>query len=434
MPAPSLHAYRLRFQAYCPSFFFYFFSKRLVKDETLSKIAIILLITSVPFLLYIRQARYYALLPLATIWMMYSYLNLLENKKGSSILFVVSSAMLFYSNYLVFIGTLIGMVLYHIGIEYKNYDRKRIKRFVVALGGAFLAAFPWLFYTNVGGKGKLAPQLLMADFPSPEIITLIFNLSYFFVPIIFLPLIYVTLRKQKELYLSLFVISSVIFSLILTWPNTRYVIGIIPLLYLVLAFPVKCIYDRNKTLGVSIILLLVFTNIFSTIPMVALKITGISQNINFSDNLNFIDERSRIYSPFFDYLYTITHEFDMPIRGGVEYLKTYGNANDVVLTNFDPLTHAFYTNMKVINVNIDKSFYINNSDFSWEAPNWVLIYNDNPMKESYTENIVLKNYNSTSILYYSVTRGSLLDPIDRRRMLGNELNVTIYKKRQTISS
>jgi len=109
------------------------------------------------------------------------------------------------------------------------------------------------------------------------------------------------------------------------WMYFRYLIALVPLCCVLPALVIDRIMIFSKALAWSVMVLLIFTNVFSlTLPPYALRFD------------------------FLNYLYEITHDYDGPNEGIVTYLKTHGNQDQFVITNYGQLPIIFYTGMRAI--------------------------------------------------------------------------------------
>ncbi|MBM3262396.1 MAG: hypothetical protein FJY97_03085 [candidate division Zixibacteria bacterium] len=124
--------------------------RRLTPDFRVQALAPWLLTLSIPFLLYFRQSRYYALVILATLLLVWAYLGLGEKRRYAGIYFTLAAIALFHSHYVVCAGTLIGL-----GIHWLTVYRRHIPWTTVAWTGAvFLAGtVPWVLYAKFWTHG-----------------------------------------------------------------------------------------------------------------------------------------------------------------------------------------------------------------------------------------------------------------------------------------
>src|SRR5688572_17169999 len=80
-------------------------------DRLVALIAPLVLALSVPFLLYARQSRYYALVALATVWVLIFVVGVLRGGRRAAVGLGVALCVLFHANYLVFAGTVIALAV-----------------------------------------------------------------------------------------------------------------------------------------------------------------------------------------------------------------------------------------------------------------------------------------------------------------------------------
>ena len=125
---------------------FPFIVRRLTQDRWVQVVAPLLLMNFIPFLLYFRQCRYYGLVILCTLWMIWAYMRLAEGRRWSEAHLVLSSAALFHSHYVVCAGTLIGLGLHWLLV--------------------FRSAISWAVIgrTSLGFLGLTVPWILYAQF------------------------------------------------------------------------------------------------------------------------------------------------------------------------------------------------------------------------------------------------------------------------------
>jgi hypothetical protein len=145
---------------------------------------------------------------------------------------------------------------------------------------------------------------------------------------------WILLRRRSEraddpkefVVLPVLVVCATVLTLsVLPWTFFRYTIHLVPLVVLLLALLVWELWRRHRLLGLSLLLLLMFTNVLST-PL----------------------PPHRLRFDFLSFLYEITHDYDGPNEGIVEYLKEHGSEDQLVLTNYGQLPIIFYTNARAI--------------------------------------------------------------------------------------
>jgi hypothetical protein len=119
--------------------------KDITRNLQLSRCAAVLLLASVPFLLHVRQCRYYVLLILFTIVHLWGYVRLTRRDSHGTILFIVGGTGLFYSWYpqlaVSFLALSVHSFIYH-------RNAAVLRR--LAAGWAFIAgiSLPFFLYSR----------------------------------------------------------------------------------------------------------------------------------------------------------------------------------------------------------------------------------------------------------------------------------------------
>lgn len=124
--------------------------RRLTGDRWVQVVAPVLLMSFIPFILYFRQCRYYGLVILCSLWMIWAYMRLAEGRRGSEMHLVISSAALFHSHYVVCAGTLIGLGLHWLFVFRNTLSWSAIVR--TSLGFLVLTV-PWVLYAQFWTHG-----------------------------------------------------------------------------------------------------------------------------------------------------------------------------------------------------------------------------------------------------------------------------------------
>ena len=121
--------------------------RRITGDRSLARWTAFLLAVNVPFLLHMRQCRYYAPSVLFSLWAVLAYWRLLQNRRWAFAEMVVALSLLFHNNHGVFLPLLAGMALHLI---WKRPERRTLRRTAGAGVAALLLALPFLFYFHSG--------------------------------------------------------------------------------------------------------------------------------------------------------------------------------------------------------------------------------------------------------------------------------------------
>ena len=126
----------------------------LFADRTLAVLATTLLVLSVPFLLHVRQARYYALAILATIWVLYFFFELLRDRRFALLGLTLALTVLFHSSYLAFFATVAGLALAFVTVGFEAPAGLRlagagVATLVINLGSLAVFALGHVLFVSV---------------------------------------------------------------------------------------------------------------------------------------------------------------------------------------------------------------------------------------------------------------------------------------------
>lgn len=354
----------------------YFLSKRIFKNARPAwLLSLLLLSTSVPFLLQMRQCAYYSLVTFGTLWIIWSYLDLLEAKKYGFISFLFSSVFLILANHGFFLMVFLGCILHYIVFS----RRKDIKKYIIATNLISLPIFlavTWYF------KGFSHLEAL----PFAQILS---NVNYYIrtvnkyvLPYRFYVLIFVCifLIKRKKIIASMqkesvpwqgFYVFGCVFAVSLVLLGferhyfSRYIVNWIPLLTIIHAYIVARFFRWNKILGAVLLILIIFTNVLNTSGTYLLlkPIKPVLRDVFRvkKKEIDKIDKKAKIKSYFLDYIYEITHLYRGPIASIVTYLNKNAKSTDEFKTPYNVTGIMYYTGL------------VGSKDFSEETyPEWII--------------------------------------------------------------
>ena len=374
----------------------YLLSKRLFKKSSVVPLlSLALLVTSVPFLLQMRQCAYYSLVTFATLWIIWSYLDLLESGKKGPGLFLCSGIFFLLANHGIFIMVFLGILFHYIVFSRKKEIKKHIAVSGLFLGAAFVAV-AWYFK----GFSYLAPTATGQIYPNISYYIRAVNkyiLPYrFYLLVLFCLFIFkhkaviAFLKKEKDVWrkFSLFGSIFLVTLVVLAFERhrfLRYIVNLIPLLIIVHAYIISKFLKWNKYFGIFLISLVIFTNIPNESGFyIALKpLKGVLSNIFGvdKDDIDEIDKKALIKTNFVNYIYEVTHKYEGPIAAIVTYLNKNATKSDRFKTPYDVIGIMYYTGL------------VGSKDFSEESyPEWIILrsYWTPPAfyKSRYYENIV----------------------------------------------
>ena len=304
----------------------YYFGLSMWRSRRIGVLAAVTLMTCVPFLILVRQCRYYSMATFFFIAGLYAYHQMLQGRRYATTAFLVSGLLLFHSLY-IYLPALLCTAIVHSAI----YHRKHLKRVILLSVGLVVVNVPWIiFFASVvtvyhGQRNVLhAMWVQLRSFPI-MMVKHVFLHPAVLIPLLILAGVALVVRKLRlrdvvqpeKLVLALLAIGMTLLAFLPTsaLPYFRYLAPIIPLACLLAAVILDAAMKLHPAIGIAAIL--------------ASAILGNARG----------------------YIYEITHDFSGPVEGITAYLNAHGRPGDVVAVNHEPLPLMFYTNLRVINGN-----------------------------------------------------------------------------------
>jgi len=240
-------------------------ARRIYGSHKVAMGAMLLYVTCVPFLLHARQCRYYAILMLAQIWLIWSYQRILEGGRiRGGVQASLALAVQFYCNYMVIPGNLLGLGLASLLLCRRHPGL--IRTMAATVGGAALLAAPWLAYASTSRQLKGLDWLDAAGKAAFHIANI--NAHIFPLVLLLVPLVMMIRRREEPAphamtaLLWLLPASQVLCLSFLPFKYFRYATPMIPVIVLLGA---AILMTRLKPLWLGTLLLMItaFTNLFS---------------------------------------------------------------------------------------------------------------------------------------------------------------------------
>jgi 4-amino-4-deoxy-L-arabinose transferase-like glycosyltransferase len=383
----------------------YYFCKELWGDKRTAALAAILLLFLVPFLILSRQCRYYAPSAFFSLLGLYGYVRIIKDKKSSVIVLAVAAILLFHTQF-VFCVILLVSILFHAVI----FNRHKLIR-LLTLSAVIAVIFPWLIWVYNPDYRKVYPDI--CTFRSFTISLYFYfsslvknNLSLLLLLVPLIVVIFARRTKFKELLqkdvkiwanlllLLVYVIASLIILSLLSYaPFYRNLVALIPVLTVITAFILMLGINANKIIGTALVVILITT--------------GSLHN----------------------YLYEITHDYDGPIEGIVNYLNSNGSSDDMVAITYGDMPLKFYTKMRVI------GGLTGENPSPAKQANWVILRKyfasekDLEVKKYLVRNIQWDDYKGIMLNYPDIAFENREDPdMHYFRTVTDEDRVVIFHK------
>jgi 4-amino-4-deoxy-L-arabinose transferase-like glycosyltransferase len=121
--------------------------QRVRGDPELALSTMLLVATSLPFLLHARQCRYYGLVMFAMVWLLVGLWQLLERRRIGTLSIAGALTVLFYSNYVTVPGPVAALA----AAALLWREREGLLRGIaLGIAGFALLALPWVAYAGLG--------------------------------------------------------------------------------------------------------------------------------------------------------------------------------------------------------------------------------------------------------------------------------------------
>lgn len=323
----------------------YVLTQKLFQNKTISRISTTLLAFSVPFLLHMRQCHYYALLPFFTLCLIISYLNFIEQKRFSSAGIIISATLLFHSNYGAFISILGAIGLHYLIFHFK---RENINKVLLVVIPTCLLSLPFLIFMKpLSHVTKLTAENLrhQIEFYIRTINKYVFPIAFFAVVSTFryfkakdIPFSGLSGKKSKLWFIVLVIFAGIFLLIFVEQRIFRYMIHIVPLLYVLQGIILANWFKKSRLLTSVVLIILISSNFFNN---------------------------PKIKFPIYDFIWEISHDYDGPNEGIVEFLNANAKEGEQVKVPYADRPILFYTNGLLVE-------YEGNFEKNETFPEWII--------------------------------------------------------------
>ncbi|MBC7232640.1 MAG: hypothetical protein H5T68_05310 [Chloroflexi bacterium] len=344
--------------------FFHGFVSRWLKDGRTVRVATLLLLFCVPFILHLRQCRYYALVAFMTLVILDAYLRLRTEERWALPYFILAAVLLYHSHFGAFFPTMVALSMHFFLSKPRG---KMLYQFLLALAVIAVLVLPWAYFMRIWNRG----QLFLLDRFLAHLGQYFMFITVWIFPLILVPVLLVAwMRRSRNnglalnpaqstfcevagsvVLLNLFILSV---SAAFDWVFFRYILHLVPLLLVLLAIVVVLIMERHLILGAAMLGMLVTCNVLHILPY---TFSGI-KHINWqhlwpgSEAFGALQRRWAVAvyfrSDILMYAQQLTHSYEGPIEGLVHYLSQHAKPGETVVVNDEELPLMFYTNLRVL--------------------------------------------------------------------------------------
>jgi len=324
-----------------------FWISRKLFDRPTAIFATTLLITCVPFLLYVRQCRYYAFVILGTLMAAGSLLIPREHKKLFNLSLFLALLIIFHANYIAWFGIVFAISCW-VFIQ-RTFSTRSSTLTTLAL--SFAVNLPWFFlFKPLHEKtGEWSADIFLES--------LIFyaeSLNHYVAPFILLliiPLILWAGRKKMQetrlsglqkdsiLFFVLLIIFTIGFSLLGPARVFRYLVGIIPVVILLFALLFAKLWQKNRIISIALLGILIGSNFLNVFfyPMLSSVFPTASRHL-----------KSALSSPLLSYIQELAQPPQGTIKKIADYLNAHAAPHDFAIATYGDLPLMFYTKLRMI--------------------------------------------------------------------------------------
>jgi hypothetical protein len=342
----------------------YFLARGLFGDRRVALLAMAFLGTSVPFLLQVRQCRYYPIAILGTIWAVHFGAATVRRAGWRAPLGLAAAmTLVFHANYLTFaaLATALGATLWILGIDRAGWLR-------LFLAGALIAAVngPWLVFFDVAGKSArfagFNPDFLV------EYASLTLRYSF---PVAALAVFagLAALTRSREVLaewripvflalLPIFYIPVLCFGPLRFY---RYTANLLPVFAVLLAWLSVRAWSMQRVAGASFAALLLVSGVFYEVSALGSRYAGAYTKGGTFRGLDWA-------FPLGNFLYELAHPFEGAMGQVTEYLGANSRPGDRVYVSYGDLTARFYLGGREV-----RGGQTGESLAGWGPPEWVVV-------------------------------------------------------------
>ncbi|MBU0571442.1 MAG: glycosyltransferase family 39 protein [Candidatus Omnitrophica bacterium] len=326
----------------------YILAYRLTANRFIAGCSAFLMTFSIPYLLFMRQCRYYAPAVFLILLILIFYSKFLERRsRGPVVMFSSGLIALGYTVHGMFIPLFIAIGLHYLIFA---FDKKTFKKILPAGLIVIMAVLPWFMYS--GSASHMAVITPVRLWKNLEFQFRMVNKFIF--PILFFGIVYLiraVWKRKSRIYLTegekkavtlILAVSAVSITVFCFAQerNFRYLVYFIPLFAILEAMILLRLVNFSRVLFSLFILISISTGVF---------------NMGYPN----------YYLP--RYLCEITHDYDGPIEGITRFLNKNARAGDTVKIIYGDIPVMFYTDLKVDNSQIYDAGHM---------PEWIVFRRD----------------------------------------------------------
>lgn len=342
----------------------YLLGRRVFRDDRVALLSAALLALCVPFLLYVRQSRYYALAIFTAIWALVFFLDVLEGRRFAWAGLALSLSAMFHALTPMVLGTVVALAVSFLALE-----RRREAVGPLLRGGALALGLtlPWLAVYGLPWVPSVAPT-------SSNVLVAWAENVWFYLAAIdrrILPLLVpIALdgglgiargrralgdpaASNRPLLLLVFAVSYLLVVAVYPGSFLRYIVNLLPVFALLTAWLATRLWKVSPRGALVVLVLMVTTDTLHGWIVPA--------------DPPFRSFAAPVRSPLLSYLGEITSDDVGPIEGIVRYLKHAARPGQRLFITYGDLPLRFYTDLEIRGGQGCQSLS------GWPLPEWVIV-------------------------------------------------------------
>ncbi|MDD5628306.1 MAG: hypothetical protein PHU21_04530 [Elusimicrobia bacterium] len=318
----------------------YLLGLRLWSSLSAARWSAAVLLASVPFLLHVRQARWYALAFVFVTGMLLALPGLARGQKKSAALWGACAVLLFYTNHLVALGVMAAFI---------------VSAWAVLPGRAFWKTGAWtlacvlvLVLPGIWYHGLL-PQ--KSGMPLGYFRQLAFYGAAFLTFVLPLPMLLLAGQEawrpgggepgRAARFLLVFCAVYIAILSAGSWGMFRYLSVLLPVAAVLCGLALSALWQRRSAAAAAVFVLLAATDVLHSIPLQQLKAPGTKLADRFP-------AWGPVRFPWAGFLYELSHPLPSCDRTLREYLAAQAGPRDVVIASYGDFPLQYYTGLQVL--------------------------------------------------------------------------------------
>jgi len=331
----------------------YVVARRLIRDRWAACLSAVLLITSVQYLLLMRQCRYYAIVPVAALLAIWGYADL--SRRRGIVALVAGMVLLFHANYVTCACVGLGLVG-HAVLWGRN--RRTWIRLGVAVAATGALTLPWFFAMGIHHVLAASRDVgYQRESIGHGLFKMLFVMNQFVCPwVVAVGLIVIAVRGRVRVggaygLVACMAVPVMVLVPVFLWAGPRYLVHMLPLGSIVVAAALREVYLRNDAAGNFGAIVAGVTNLLPAVSC-ALFPGSVGAGRLDGDHVTGLAAiwQGTLKSEWAGYVNELRQPFVGPNEAITRCLNEHGEPNDVVHAVYGTLPIMFHTNRRCAGV------------------------------------------------------------------------------------